>query len=229
MKLLLADDHALFRDTLAQYIGSAEPKAEITLAGDFHEALNCLNRNPNYDLVLLDLRMPGMNGIEGFKTIRRQFPDMPVALLTGYAESSDIKGVMDLGAAGYFPKTMSGKTLLKAIQLVLSGERFIPIDQKTNGIMPAYHGEKPSFANGDFYGTLKPGNDSHAPRVSRLTPREEEVLSFLIKGESNKDIANALGLQVVTVKLHVRGICRKLNAKNRTQAALKARELGLAS
>ncbi len=230
MKLLLADDHTLFRDALVQYIERAEPEAEVTLAKDFPEVMARMKENSKQDLILLDLRMPGMNGMEGFRSVRETYPDVPVALMSGIAEAHDVEAALGLGAVGYFPKTLSGKALLKAIQLVLTGEKFIPIDSKTNKVMPTYYddgGRKPSL---DIYSGLKETQDGFSNGGnSSLTPREKEVLGYLARGASNKEIANELGLQVVTVKLHVRGVCKKLNAKNRTQAALKAQEMGIAS
>ena len=221
MRLLLADDHTLFRDALAQYIERAEPTADITIARDLNEALEKLRAKPYQDLVLLDLRMPGMDGMSGFIKIKAEHPKVPVALMSGIAEKEDVKAAMDLGAVAYFPKTLSGKALLKAIQLVLAGEKFVPIDSKTHNIMPSYYGTR------DTQGQVR-GASADASAIA-LTRREREVLGHLAKGASNKEIANLLGLQVVTVKLHVRGLCRKLDAKNRTQAALKARELGITS
>ncbi len=230
MKLLLADDHTLFRDALVQYIVRAEPDAVVSLAKDLPEAIEALKENSEQDLILLDLKMPGMNGLNGLKMVRDTYPEIPVALITGVAEKEDVQAAMDLGAVGYFPKTLSGKALLKAIQLVLTGEKFIPLDSQTNAVMPSYRADEDDKSGAsvgayDGMASSQPGNDAAAN--ANLTPRELEVLSYLAKGESNKEIANALGLQVVTIKLHVRGICRKLDAKNRTQAALKARELGL--
>lgn len=225
MKLLLADDHTLFRDALVQYIERAEPDALVTVADSFTAAMEVMQKNPDQDLILLDLRMPGMNGMEGFKIVREKYPDIPVALMSGIAEKEDVNAAMELGAVGYFPKTLSGKALLTAVQLVLAGEKFMPLDYGTNGIMPSYHDD----GQGKLRGRGVPSNDDDNISGFGLTPRETEVLSYLVQGASNKEIANALGLQVVTVKLHVRGVCRKLDAKNRTQAALKAKEVGFAS
>ncbi len=232
MKLLLADDHTLFRDALVQYIERAEPESDITLAKDFYEVVDLMKEKPEQDLILLDLRMPGMNGMEGFKRMRDDYPDIPVALMSGVAETKDVNAAMDLGAVGYFPKTLSGKALLKAIQLVLTGERFVPIDHETNAIMPSHYNGKgkgeSGGSNGNGYGGLQETQSKmDGSAVVQLTPRETEVLSYLARGASNKEIARELDLQVVTVKLHVRGVCRKLEAKNRTQAALRARELGI--
>lgn len=227
MKLLLADDHTLFRDTLVQYIVRAEPDSEIRLARDLHEAEAQLGEGYVPDLVLLDLRMPGMNGLEGFRRVRETYPKIPTGLMSGMAEPQDVRQAMEMGAIGYFPKTLSGKALLKAIQLVLAGERFLPIDHETNEVLPAYYGDGTRGGAGGGYAPLG-GQGNGKGDDLRLTAREREVLEHLVKGLSNKDIADALNLQIVTVKLHVRGICRKLGAKNRTQAALRARELGLA-
>ncbi len=222
MKLLLADDHTLFRDALLQYIERAEPSSCVLLAKDLSEALEVLKESPDQDLVLLDLRMPGMHGLDGFKLIRESYPSIPVALMSGVAEPKDVEAAMALGAVGYFPKTLSGKALLKAIQLVMTGERFIPVDHDTNKVMLSYFDD-----SSEQHSAGEQGTPFFEREDIKLTPREREVLSYLQEGGSNKEIANALGVQVVTVKLHVRGICRKLGAKNRTQAALKAQDLGL--
>lgn len=218
MKLLIADDHTLFRDALVQYIERSGSGVSVSLAKDFYEGMEILKSDPKQDLVILDLRMPGMNGMDGFVKMRETYPDVPVALMSGVAEPSDVCKALDLGAVGYFPKTLSGKALLAAIESVLQGDIFVPEDSSTGGIMPSYYAD--SSANGD-------GGKLAAPKDLNLTPRERDVLAFLVDGASNKEIARELDLQVVTVKLHVRGICRKLNVQNRTQAALIARDLGL--
>ena len=221
MKLLVADDHTLFRDALVQYIERAEPDAKITVAKDFPSVMEALTKDSEQDLILLDLKMPGMNGMEGFKQVHNKYPTVPLALMSGVAEQKDVKAAIDMGAVGYFPKTLTGKALLKAIQLVLTGEKFIPFETDSSAIMSSYYDDRKG-PNGINIFTQN-ANDVN------LTPREKEVLGYLGRGVSNKEIANALGLQLVTVKLHVRGVCRKLNAKNRTQAALKAKEMGLES
>ncbi len=223
MKLLIADDHTLFRDALVQYIERAQPESVITLAKDLHEALDIMTANADHDLVLLDLRMPGMNGLEGLKQMRDLYPDQRIALMSGVAEQGDVDKAFALGAVAYFPKTLSGKALLQALQKVVGGEIFKPIDRNNNPMPSYFADEKPQPAP---YGGMAEAQEQLAnDNIYNLTPRETDVLSYLIKGESNKNIANALGLQIVTVKLHVRGICRKLGAKNRTQAALIGKDL----
>ncbi|MAE50451.1 MAG: DNA-binding response regulator [Micavibrio sp.] len=236
MRILLVDDHTLFRDALVQYLERAEPGIELAVAKDFYEAEIILSKNSQYDLVLLDFRMPGMNGHEGLRKLKAVYPDLRIALMSGVAEPNDVSAAMDIGAVGYFPKTLSGKALLQAIQLVLSGQRFMPLDEN-NRMMPSYYSDHPNEADvggpGEAGGT-EDGDSKRARQVRttndiKLTPRENEVLTYLMRGASNKEIARNLDLQEVTVKLHVRGICRKLNVKNRTQAAMHARELGLAA
>lgn len=230
MRILVVDDHTLFRDALVQYLERAEPDIGLNVAKDFYEAESILSKDSLYDLVLLDFKMPGMKGHEGLKTLKNKYPDLRIALMSGVAEPEDVTKSMDIGAAGYFPKTLSGKALLKAIQSVLSGDRFIPLDDNSR-IMPAYYDDsKMRQVNSDGGQSASVNHEGSAIKTLNdinLTPRENEVLGFLMKGASNKEIARDLGLQVVTVKLHVRGICRKMNVKNRTQAAMHAREIGL--
>ena len=226
----MVDDHTLFRDALVQYLERADPEIELKVAKDFYGAEALLAKDSMYDLVLLDFKMPGMKGHEGLKTLKAKYPDLRIALMSGVAEPEDVTKSMDIGAAGYFPKTLSGKALLKAIQSVLAGQRFMPLDQDSR-MMPAYYNDS-EISNVKGYGfkdtDAQPDEGSvKSAQEINLTPREREVLGFLMKGASNKEIAREIGLQVVTVKLHVRGICRKLNVNNRTQAALQAKELGL--
>lgn len=221
MRLLIADDHTLFRDALATFIQRSEPESEVFTAKDLAEALDLLKKDSDIDLILLDLRMPGMDGLEGFKVLKQQYSDIAVVLMSGVAEREHIKAAMNLGAVGYFPKTLTAKALIKAIHLVLAGEIFMPLDPKTHDVMPSYFGDLPVPPKTNGHNSTI-SNDSDSP----LTPREINVLEELLKGASNKDIARMLDLQVVTVKLHIRGICRKLGAKNRTHAALLAVEKG---
>lgn len=218
MKILLVDDHTLFRDTLVEYIKRAEPDAEVILAKDFYEGREQIRKHLPLDIVLLDLKMPGMNGLEGLKTLKAEYKGLTIALMSGVAEPQDVKDAIELGVNGYFPKTLSGKELIAAMQKVISGECYIPLEENDLEILPSYYADK-----------TQAGHSRKTIGDIRLTPREKDVLAYLVKGAPNKEIALDLDLQLVTIKLHVRGICRKLNAKNRTQAAIKARELKLLS
>lgn len=212
MKLLLADDHTLFRDALLLYIRRAQPDVEVDVSKDFGGARDLLKQSQDYDLVLLDLRMPGMDGLNGLREVRQNYPDMRVVLMSGVAKPSDVGEALDIGASGYFPKTLSGRALIDAIQSVLDGEIYIPMDGEQ--IMAAYYDDQEAKAK------------KNAEEIN-LTPREMDVLTGLSEGLLNKEIAENLGIEVVTVKMHVRNICMKLDVQNRTQAALKARDLWL--
>ncbi len=225
MKLLVADDHTLFRDALLQYIERAEPEAETLLANDLQGAFSYLEAGEKPDLILLDYRMPGMNGLKGLEKLRKSYPDFRVVMMSGVVELPEIQEAIDLGIVGYFPKTMSGKAFIKAIQLVATGEKFFSFDSEAHSLMPSYYAdhEDKKYTGSNGQGSTASA-EKNAELLEKLSEREKEVLSYLVNGDSNKEIANKLDLQVVTVKLHVRGICRKLGAKNRTQAALIAQE-----
>jgi DNA-binding NarL/FixJ family response regulator len=230
LKILLADDHTLFRDALLQYLDRAERDIKTTIAADFYEVSAILKKDPFFDLVLLDYRMPGMTEMEGLKILRREYPDLKIALMSGVAEPENVKAAMDCGAVGYFPKTLSGKALLQAIELVLTGQRFLPIGADSR-IMPSYFAGGSGGARQEAAKkNMLRAKEGSFPRTSadiQLSPREKAVLEHLMRGAPNKEIARALGVQIVTVKLHVRSICKKLNVQNRTQIAIQARELGL--
>lgn len=212
VKILIADDHQLFQDALVHFIERSKADIQVTLAKDFFQAMDILGKDQSQDLVILDLKMPGMDGVKGFKKIKDKYPKIPVALMSGLAEAKDVRAARDMGAVAYFPKTMSGQSLMQAIQSVLDGIKFFPLQENTNKIMPSFYSDKNKYEeSSDIY----------------LTPREIEVLGYLSAGASNKEIAHALKIQVVTVKLHVRGVCRKLDVRNRTQAALKAQSMGV--
>lgn len=234
MRILLADDHTLFRDALVQYTQRSEPDITMNPAKDFDEAFKILQEDSTFDLVILDFKMPGMYNFEGLKKILKKFPDIPVAIMSGVAETEDVKKAIDLGAAGYLPKLLSGKTFMQAIRLIVSGQRYLPLEKDNNSIMPSYiNDERDTDYSSNAQKRVKALNglyDNGEPSDEpRLTPREKDVAKFLAQGASNKEIARELDLQVVTVKLHVSGLCRKLNAQNRTQAALRLQEMGLES
>jgi DNA-binding NarL/FixJ family response regulator len=221
MKLLVADDHILFRDALLQYICRAEPDAEILVSDDLDGAIDYLQQGEKPQAVLLDYRMPGMKGLDGLQRVRTEFPEFPVILMSGVIETADIEKAIEMGITGYFPKTMSGKAFINAIQMVLSGEKFFSYDAEAKKLMASYKGDR------ELAGQKGTGaNELKNKGLNILSEREKEVLTYLLDGSSNKEIANVLNLQEVTIKLHVRGICRKLGAKNRTQAALIAQEGG---
>lgn len=214
MNILLADDHDLVRDGIVSFLKTAAPDITVSQAKDFAESLAIVDSDTNIDLTILDLNMPGMNGLSGLTVMRQKFPDVPVVILSGSVKRSDVLNALEHGASGYLPKTLSGKSLINALRLVLSGEKYIP-----------------SALLEDDGGSIRPGEidlDGLAPDnpLRQLTNREREVLALLTKGLSNKEIAKQLSVREITVKVHLTGIFKKLGAANRTQAVKIAMQLG---
>ncbi|MCC6007971.1 MAG: response regulator transcription factor [Rhodobacteraceae bacterium] len=203
MHLLIADDHDLLRDTLSLYLWQ-QADAEVTDVASYAEAEALMDGGVQFDLVLLDYCMPGMNGLEGLARIRSRFPEQRVAVMSGTAPRDVAAQAMEMGAAGFLPKTLAAGSLVNAVRFMAMGERYLPAD---------------------FLADPPPAEVN--PLAALLTPRERQTLNFLCRGHSNKQIARELGLQEPTIKLHVMAVCRKLGAANRTQAALIARDSGL--
>ncbi|TBX23224.1 response regulator transcription factor [Nioella sediminis] len=195
MRILLADDHDLVRDTISLFLKS-EGVDEVATAENLDDALAAA-RNGEFDLALLDYKMPGMNGLEGVAQMKAAMNGGPVAVLSGMATPAIAQSAIEAGAIGFVPKTMSAKAMIGAIRLMVLGEVFMPV----------------SFQQ-----------QAGSANEANLTTRETEVLRALCDAKSNKEIARELNLQEVTIKLHVKTLCRKLDARNRTQAAMIARD-----
>ncbi len=202
MRILLADDHGMVRETISAYL-TTEGRAAVVAVSDYFEAMKALEQKGTFDLVLLDFSMPGMNGLQGLTDALAKFPNQPIAIVSGTAPNKVAQEALDAGAIGFLPKTMGAKSLVNAVRFMIAGESFVPPSVLAGG----EEAEETAF-------------------TKQLSQREKEVLSGLCKGHSNKEIARDLDLQEVTIKLHVRTLCKKLNAKNRTQAALIAKEAG---
>ncbi|HAW46738.1 DNA-binding response regulator [Roseovarius sp. A46] len=201
-RVLLADDHDLVRDTLAAYLRS-EGGFDVAVAGRFDDALAMVRAQDGFDLVLLDYRMPGMAALAGLARMREQ-AGCPVAILSGTAPPEVARRALRAGAAGFLPKTLAPRALISAVRRILGGDTFAPCD----------------FLNSD--------RDPGAEADIALTARERDVLTGVSDGKSNKEIARDLSIQEVTVKLHLKTLSRKLGARNRTHAAMLARDMGLA-
>ncbi|MFW2588008.1 response regulator [Sagittula sp. SSi028] len=200
MRILVADDHDLVRETIAAFLDGGDVD-EVQTVATLDEALRVTSLSGSFDLVLLDYNMPGMNGLEGLARMREANEGRPVAILSGSASRDVADAALKSGAQGFIPKTLSARSLLTAARFMAAGEIYAPVDFMQKA------------------GTGEGG---------ALTRRELEVLRGICEGKSNKEIARDLELQEVTVKLHVKTLSRKLEARNRTHAAMIARDRGLA-
>ncbi len=198
MKILLADDHDLIRETIAAFLAT-EGFDTVSVAATLDEALCCIKQSGPYDLVLLDYRMPGMNGLGGLESAIAANAPKRVALLSGSISRGVAEAAVRAGAIGFMPKTLGSRDMVSAMRLMIAGKTFLPL---------AAFPEEPQEGPDEF----------------QLSRREVDVLRGICEGKSNKEIARDHDLQEVTVKLHVKTLGRKLGARNRTHAAMIARD-----
>jgi DNA-binding NarL/FixJ family response regulator len=214
MKLLVVDDHPVFRDGLAALLRQAADHTVILQAPECATALKVAAEHADLDAVFVDLMMPGLSGDLAVREFGKRRPELPVIVLSSSENPSDVRRALKAGALGYIPKSASPQTLLSALQLVLSGNIYIP---------PLLaHATQPQP---DYNSTPQP-----PLAISQLTDRQIDVLRHLCTGLSNKEISARLGIAEKTVKAHVAAIFKTLNVVNRTQAAhaVRAGQSGLA-
>lgn len=205
LRIVIADDHPLFRDALRLTIAQAFADAEIAEAQSFETLRECLEAAPDTDLVLLDLKMPGMQGLSGLLFVRAAFAAVPVAIISAEEHEAVVRRALELGAVGYIAKSTGADGIRKALTVLLSGGVWAP---EALAGRPAA-GREPVLA----------------ARLARLTPQQIRVLMMLSEGYPNKKIAHALSVSEATAKAHVSAILEKLEVENRTQAVILAREI----
>ena len=205
---LICDDHAMVRGALASAIAGRWPAASVAEAGDFPTSWDLASQSP--DLILTDLDMPGADPVAGVGELMRVCGGAPVIVVTGSHDDALLLDLLAMGVAGFVPKTGEMEVMLAAIALVLAGGRYLP--PRVAELLGAPHVHAPATSS---------------DAVQRLTERQRSVLKLIADGDTNKEIAIALGLSPATVKTHVAQVLATINAINRTDAAVKARQAGL--
>jgi DNA-binding NarL/FixJ family response regulator len=201
MKIMLVDDHAVLRDGLANIFEMEEDMEVVGVAESGEKALEILpSLNP--DIIILDINMPGMNGITAASEIKKRYPTIKILMLTMHNEDEFLMAALREGADGYLLKDTPSDQVVEAIKMVANGESILHPEMTKKLI--------------DFHQQKVPDNDS------QLTDREQEVLMCLVNGLSNKDIAKNLFISDKTVKIHVSKIFKKLGVKSRSQAVIHA-------
>lgn len=202
MKVLIADDHKL----LAEAVGSmltAQGGFDVVTVENYHQALAQLDQDPDVDIVLLDLKMPGMVGLDSVRSIVEKARSGKVVLFTGLVDRHFLNSSLELGVKGLIPKTMPLQSLNSVIQLIMSGQIFVPMNDVINN------------------------SEQQSGTGSDLNEKELFVLRLAADGMTNKEIARDMSCTEVTVKMHMRSICKKLGARNRAHAAMISRELSI--
>ena len=215
LRLIIADDHALFRGGLILLLRLMDTPIEVVEANDLGQVVEALSGGPPADLLLLDLLMPGMDGIAGVERICRDWPDVPVVVVSVREDTNAIREALQAGAMGYIPKTSSPDVTTNALRLVLSGGVYIPPQVLRGGS---------DVAPGPLAEAGSAGGRGGADDLG-LTDRQIEVLRLMARGRSNKDIATELCISTGTVKMHVSRIFKALSVTNRTEAAAQLTRL----
>jgi len=206
-RVLIADDHPLVRDGLRSVISVAFDACETFEAASLDETVAVIEREGDFDLVMLDVNMPGANGMSGLATLRRRFPALPVVMVSAACDRTTVSAALSAGAAGFIPKSLKRGAIVDALKAVLAGEIYVPANLAEDD---ADSGERRDFLR----------------RIELLTPQQKVVLGLLVEGKLNKQIAFELDVSMTTVKAHVSAILTKLRVFSRTQAVILANKVG---
>lgn len=219
MKILIADDHSLIRSGLRNELAGLAPTTTFVEAWDADSLRAALDVHRDADLALVDLGMPGMDGVRSIERLRSDYPALPLVVVSASDDAERVRGVLRAGASGFIPKSSMVQLVLPALRLVLAGGQYVPqqlldaADRDTRPLPPRASG---SAAAG-------------SERLAVLSPRQREVFDLLARGLSNKRIARELDISEGTVKSHVATIFDLLNVHNRVAAVAEARAAGAAS
>lgn len=211
-KILIADDHPLFREAIHNVISDGFPGSEVMETEDLDSAVLMTRQHDDLDLILLDLNMPGMHGLNGLINLRNEAPTIPVVIVSAEQDKHIVLQAITYGAVGFITKSSPRLQMTQAIEQILNGNVYLPSDiiRSQKPSVRRSHSETPSLA---------------AELLQALTRKQLLVLERMTKGDSNKQIAYTLEIAETTVKAHVSAILRKLNVHNRVQAILSAGDI----
>jgi DNA-binding NarL/FixJ family response regulator len=214
MKVLLIDDHRLFREGIALLLRQLMPQVELREASTCEEGFRLCEEHHDIELVLLDLNLQGLSGLEGLGILRARYPGIPVVVLSSAEDDETIRASIDAGAMGFIPKSSSSDTMLDALRVVLAHSIYLPPSVALHDL-------------GAFTGRRSTVQRPLKPLDLGLTTRQADVLYLVLQGKPIKLISRDLGVAESTVKSHVTSVLRALNVTTRTQAIVAAHRLGL--
>lgn len=224
MRILVVDDHALFREGFLHLLAKLDQPVEVDDVGTCEEALDLVERQGAPDLALVDLKLPGMSGFDGLRVLREKYPDLPVVVLSSDDDPTTVMRALDLGAMGFIPKSTRVEEMLAALKLVLARGIYLPasvlLSKEGRAALPTAHGLAAA-------GALPKRGLVIRPVDLGLTVRQADVLYLILQGKSGKSIARELELSPATIKSHTSAVLRALNVTTRTQAIVAASRLGL--
>ena len=208
MKILIADDHPLYRDRLALDLEKQFPDTIIIQASNFSQAVKIIDKESAINFILLDLDMSDVNWNEGIEFLHKKAPDIKIVAFSTCEDVRKIRKILDLNIKGYIAKHADAKTIKEALNHILNGETYLPsaLNKNDNEIIEIPH---------------------YKVKIKTLTHRQSQVLDLIAEGKSNKQIAYEMGVSEATVKLHINALLRSLNVNNRTQAVITAQKMGL--
>ena len=222
MKILLVDDHQLFREGVALLLRRLASDVEILEAPSCEEAFEVCRTNTEIDLLLLDLNLRGLSGLDGLRVLRERYPGIPVVVMSSLEDASTVRETIDCGAMGFIHKSSSSEIMLNALNLVLAKGIYLPPAALLGDRAPPRQ-----MPRATPHANASPGGTPVSPKDLGLTPRQADVLYLVLQGKPIKLISRDLGLGEGTVKGHVSAVLRALNVTTRTQAVVAAHRLGL--
>ena len=209
MNVLIAEDHALFRDALKNLVIQIAPNLHILETSKYADTLSTIENNPKIDLLILDLALPDLEWEEGLNKIRTLNPEIKIVVISASDDNRTIRRAAEYNIAGYIPKSFDPKILSGALKIVFDGGTYAPISAVQSGLSDA------------------DAKQQYASSHHNLTQRQTQVLRLVGEGKSNKQIAYEMQVSEATVKLHINALLRTLGVTNRTQAVITAQKMGL--